>query len=1345
MAAGRTRIPEKGGEDRTLLTHGSLEPATGVPVALENLGRSRDPAPALAAALSALTFLEREGWPQLPGRDSWALGEGGYPCVLPDGSPSESPEACLRGCLQAFQSATGTLRRTSDRRSTVASMLARASDAEGLLPGPGELLRISLAEGGGRAFASLPETYCMGFVWKVEAEIRPGLHRWRADSPSGPQGRGLRAALCGVSAPARPWRWVGIGECSPYPFGTLEPVVRAALPRGEDPARWIVDRLGERDGDGLPDALKGLLGDSGSGGFLVGPEEALDPSSRKLLERVGPDLPLPLALLGGAGGPPPITLIRVRFPGLTLLAESWFCEHLGALFGPSPDAWLPSLAMLGGGLPRCGASLLPPVPAGTPHPHRIHLGADRGGPEEVPPRQKPGRWVRDGARKDADLSAVASRGELAALAVQAANTPDPALRRYWEGMALLLVGQPALALACWEGLEREIPSLAGTLGVQRARAFERTHAFPRVLAELERVDPADLGASDRPWHALYRGHILDLTGHAEEAGEILRRLSSSGGGADLRAQALCHLASASLRADDPERAMGLLAEAEAAGRDAEEPLTRFLVLHRSGLALKAAGEYVRALERLSAATALAAHHGFRHLEAGGACDVGNCLRMVGRFPEAAEAYRRAEEGGCGLGLTALVEAARFDRAICLLEGGEILGAQAVFAEFAARPAPTAHDAAIHAYWLALALRRRCDPPAALEWAERGLRRLEGLADAEVRLPLLLLRGELLLLSGQARKAQGCIAEVEGSLGPSSEADDALHACALRAWATASGEGPPLPCEVRAADVEAGASPEVRSLWLIARAHLRPRRKAQLLPEALQAARGAPGPHALCEVLAAMHRHSLFPRLGQGEAGRIAEYIRRNRIAGPLRDLLPLLAPSENERTPPPPKATPGAIHILGRWASGDSAALGWAADHLGASGAFCFRPGSVPLWAGKWTAEGKGRIASLLADGGTRTLREEGLLLAGEVPGPVCGFVRCEGGRPWGEESWALADLLLRLAPAGPPSAEVRPARRDPVHPAVEALLVTRSEGLRPVLESLTRAASFRYPVLLTGEPGVGKEACARALHGAWGPRKPFLPFNCANLTPTLASSQLFGHRRGAFTGADRDQAGLVESARGGILFLDEVGELPGETQAQLLRFLQDGSYLPLGETHGRSSDARVVAATNRDLESMVASGTFRADLFHRLNVIRIEVPPLRAHAEDIEPLFRKFLAEAARESGIEIPAVEESVVARLRTHAWPGNVRELQNLAKALLVASHGERTVRAEHLPPRMRELSGDGPRPGGGTPYATRMEAAERRLIEEALRECGGNITRAAKSMGVSRQTLSQKLKRLGVSSR
>jgi two-component system response regulator HydG len=208
---------------------------------------------------------------------------------------------------------------------------------------------------------------------------------------------------------------------------------------------------------------------------------------------------------------------------------------------------------------------------------------------------------------------------------------------------------------------------------------------------------------------------------------------------------------------------------------------------------------------------------------------------------------------------------------------------------------------------------------------------------------------------------------------------------------------------------------------------------------------------------------------------------------------------------------------------------------------------------------------------------------------------------------------------------------------------------------------------------------------------------------------------------------------------MDEVGELPLEVQPHLLRFLQDGSFLPLGETRPRVSNARIVAATNRDLERAVYGGVFREDLYHRLNVLAIRIPPLRERPEDIPLLFDHFLREAAQSEGLVPPGVDPDALARLLAYTWPGNVRELQNAARAALVASHPDTLLREKHLPSRMLSRSRA---PAGGRTFAARVHEAERSILEEALREAGGNLSAAARTLGLSRQGFHAKLKRLGM---
>jgi DNA-binding NtrC family response regulator/tetratricopeptide (TPR) repeat protein len=329
---------------------------------------------------------------------------------------------------------------------------------------------------------------------------------------------------------------------------------------------------------------------------------------------------------------------------------------------------------------------------------------------------------------------------------------------------------------------------------------------------------------------------------------------------------------------------------------------------------------------------------------------------------------------------------------------------------------------------------------------------------------------------------------------------------------------------------------------------------------------------------------------------------------------------------------------------------------------------------------------------------------------------------------------LQRLVGGAVEPAPVRPAsllgRR---HRAPS--LVACSRAMQVVESVARRAAGTDLSVLLTGETGTGKELIARTIHGL-SPRasRPFLAVNCGALRPDLALSQLFGHRKGAFTGAHAEGVGLVEAAHGGALFLDEVGELPHDVQVTLLRFLESGEYLRLGETQVRRADVRVISATNRELRSADGERSFRRDLLFRLNEIEIRLPSLRERRDDILPLARHFLAFYGGLEGPQLAADSDGV---LLAHAWPGNVRELENVMKRVAALSAaGERTVPAVDLLPF---LSQEAPAPAA--PVAA-VAPDERAAILSAYQRSGGNKSRLAEMLGVSRKTLYARIKRLGI---
>jgi DNA-binding NtrC family response regulator len=302
--------------------------------------------------------------------------------------------------------------------------------------------------------------------------------------------------------------------------------------------------------------------------------------------------------------------------------------------------------------------------------------------------------------------------------------------------------------------------------------------------------------------------------------------------------------------------------------------------------------------------------------------------------------------------------------------------------------------------------------------------------------------------------------------------------------------------------------------------------------------------------------------------------------------------------------------------------------------------------------------------------------------------------------------------------------------------LIGQSPAMRPVLEKVQRVAQSSATVLITGESGTGKELIARAIYAA-SPRahQPMLCVNCAALSPTLLESELFGHEKGAFTGADRMRKGRFELADGGTLFLDEVEGLPPTVQVRLLRVLQERSFERVGGSESLKVDVRLIAATSRDLVAEVAAGRFREDLHYRLSVVRLELPPLRTRPEDIPALVEEFIREFDRLHGRRVTGFTRGVLDRLMRHAWPGNVRELRNTVEGMVMFAEGRRALDLSDLPDTLREADDAGEKLD--LRVGMTVAEAERRLLEATLRHCGGDKPRAAAMLGIGLRTLYRKL--------
>ncbi|MBX7195692.1 MAG: sigma 54-interacting transcriptional regulator [Sandaracinaceae bacterium] len=379
--------------------------------------------------------------------------------------------------------------------------------------------------------------------------------------------------------------------------------------------------------------------------------------------------------------------------------------------------------------------------------------------------------------------------------------------------------------------------------------------------------------------------------------------------------------------------------------------------------------------------------------------------------------------------------------------------------------------------------------------------------------------------------------------------------------------------------------------------------------------------------------------------------------------------------------------------------------------------------------EGEVVVRDLGSSNGTRVA---GVTLLAQVPTPV---------RPG--QTLELGDVLLALRDEGP----LASAASGP--PPIEPLVI--DPAMRELHALVTRVAQGTISVLVRGETGAGKEVIAQTVH-ARSPRraKPFVVVNCAALPENLLESELFGHEKGAFTGAVATKPGLLELADGGTVFFDELGEMPLGLQAKILRAIEDKRVTRLGGTRPRTLDLRFVSATNRDLEEAIAARQFRGDLYFRLAGVTIEVPPLRARTSEIAPIARRFVELAARELGQSaVPSISADALARLEHYGWPGNVRELRNaMERAVLVCAGPE--LLASHLPPAVIAAPSGANAPHAAAPHTAARESAtddadvplSKSAVLDALERCGGNQTRAAALLGVTPRVLGRKLDHYGV---
>ena len=337
-------------------------------------------------------------------------------------------------------------------------------------------------------------------------------------------------------------------------------------------------------------------------------------------------------------------------------------------------------------------------------------------------------------------------------------------------------------------------------------------------------------------------------------------------------------------------------------------------------------------------------------------------------------------------------------------------------------------------------------------------------------------------------------------------------------------------------------------------------------------------------------------------------------------------------------------------------------------------------------------------------------------------------------------------------STRERDHERDSIRPPG----VFTSQAMQRVLRMATRAAPSNLPVLITGESGTGKEVVARFIHDLSGrPREQFVPYNCTGFARELVDSQLFGHRRGSFTGASDNAPGVIRSAHGGTVLLDEIGEIDAHIQPKLLRLIENQEVQPIGQPRPSKVDVRILAATNADIDEMVRDKRFREDLFYRLNICRIHVPPLRNHREDISPLVRYYLRRYSQEQRKRNVRISGAAIDQLLAHDWPGNIRQLANEIRRLVTFAKSGTVIRQRHLTQAAEPDGAQPARAGAGEcrhpdavtiptdqPLPTAVEEVERAVIITALLQAKGRFGAAADRLGISRKGLLLMRRRLNI---
>ncbi len=1258
---------------------------------LKNLSAINDRVRCALGIISGMAFLESfSDIKAAP--ESFLVDAGGLPAFIPgDGSGSpESATAPLRDVLkEVLFPGKDPLKGKIPRGTENIVRWFRGFSRDGKNPLIDSLPGFLEAIAKDGVKPDLPPLWSAGIIWEPPQTPRPD------EAVSFSPGTLFHRLALKNWAAANGMVFIDLDNGLPYPYASLEPVFSSlAASRGKTGSREALRSFVNEGDDRLAEEVSRLL--SGQPGVVLRGED-VDPRSKVILQKACESCSSRVALCVDQKEKKAGAVKEVKLLWLTDEGGKWYRRNAEALGYENPE----ELAELVSSKPSFEFSPFTPL-----------------FPEPLKPAGK--------ARTSSPAGIWASAFD------EGNETGAPELK----ARALVETGQFALALSMLEELPPENKESGGARFI-KALALSRQGDHAGALKEESKIKTS-LPPADRWTLDLLKAQALWLSGKLDGGREILKSMLKKEAAPTDRFRLLCQLSMHYLNSNNAFLAREFLNEArDLTGRFDAGPFEKFLLSHHSGTLERVADHLEEALGHFREAAVHAGQGGYFFLEAWSDVETGNILRQLGRSGEALMLFQKAASGARALRFSHLEETARFDAIIAEIEAGELLRAEEEIRGCREARAVKASplELAVENYWLSRILLLRGRLVEASEEADRGLMMLGSSGNSELRISLMILKGEVLYSMNDYKALSFILGKLAGEEEALREEPDlAMEYAALLMLSKTLKIG-----RISAASIPGEqqlyrkASPVSAAAYHLARAKTAAGKEAEEAAlKAYETGKRINSLQVMAGALAVLQKLGKLPRLEPEEARRIGSYIRENRITGEQAELLPLFERKKEMDK----KEKRSEIEFLAE--AGELSFAETAGELIGMTGAdamLLIIPPSAPLFFGNCGDAERREALALAGRDGAHSIRKARMFCASGSGGAWGALISAE---PLSSEKTSLFKLWLSIKR---PEDEGRAvAAGEPISfDQFDSILIGRSPAMALLKKKLAESAPFKFPVLLTGEPGTGKEVCARAIHFSSGRgRKPWTAFNCANLTPTLATSQLFGHKKGSFTGADSDKEGLVEAAKDSTLFLDEIGELPLETQAQFLRFLQDGSYQPLGGNVTRNSNARIVAATNRNLEEEIGRGRFREDLYYRLKVISVEVPPLRERKEDIAGLFDHFLESESEKEKIKRPEVEKGVYLRLISHDWPGNVRELQNHVRRLLVASHNKKRIDESMVEFRRAKAPGAQP-----LSLKQKLESAEKEMISDLLKRHSFNFSEAAKEAGLSRQAFYQRAKKLGIS--